>query len=175
MKKIVIAVSALICITCLILYAMHLHANRFCVVVSADGQAYEVDRRTGRSWRLWGDLKVPQTNEVMRARSKLPSEEVVKLKKSNVQMSPEPFAGRHTVYVDVHNSGLWQVEELVFGITYVKDVGQDVKNPRKLTRDIRVRAFLAPFASAKIPVELGDPTMRVLTCDIKSAFGYPPE
>lgn len=175
MKKTIIIVAVLVCITCIVLYAMHLHANRFYVVVSADGQAYEVDRRTGRSWRLWAGQKILQTNEIVRARSKLPSEELVKLKQGSVQMSPEPFAGKHTAFVDVHNSGLWQVEELVFGITYVKDVGRDVKDPEKLSRDIRVIAFLAPYTSAKVPVDIGDPMIRVLSCSLKAAYGHPPE
>lgn len=175
MKYAVVATSVILCAACLVAYAMHLHANRFYVVVSADGQAYEVDRRTGKSWRLWGDQKIPQTDQVMRAREKLPSEELVKIEKGNVQMSPEPFSGKHTVFVDVHNAGQWQIEELVFGITYTKDVGRDVKDPQQLSRDIRVRAFLAPYDSAKVPVELGDPLIRVTSCDLKSAFGYAPE
>ena len=174
-RNLIIILVAVICISCLIAFAMHLHLNRFCVVVSADGQAYEVDRRTGKSWRLWGGQKIPQTNEILRTRGKLPAEELMKLQKGNVQMSPDPYGGKHTVTVDVHNSGDWQVEEMVFTITYVKDVGRDVKDPEKLSRDIRVKAFLAPFGSAKVPVEVGDPTLRVLACSLKSATGYPPE
>jgi len=175
MKKTIIIVMVLVCVTCVILFGMHLHANRYCFVVSADGQAYEVDRRTGKSWRLWGGQKIPQTNKMTRAKSKLPSEELAKLKQGTVKMSPEPFAGKHTVFVDLHNSSLWQVEELVFGITYVKDAGRDLKDPQKQSRDIRIRAFLAPYGSAKVPVEIGDPSIRVLSCDLKAAFGYPPE
>jgi len=63
MNKTVVAVVAVVAVACLIgLYIWSSH-NRFYIMTGSKGVAYEVDRKTGESWVLYGALKIPQQGE----------------------------------------------------------------------------------------------------------------
>jgi len=54
-----LAVVGIVSLTFLLAYYLWLSNNRFYIVSSPEGVAYQVDRRTGKTWVVFGKKKVP--------------------------------------------------------------------------------------------------------------------
>ena len=76
-KYVVLAVVILVAV--LGAYWLYLNHNRFYIVVSSKGLAYEVDRRTGKTWVLRGSAKELQTSSDEEGLRQLPSTELLQL------------------------------------------------------------------------------------------------
>src|SRR5438093_1289772 len=60
MNKTIIAVVGIVTVACLIAFYIWSSHNRFYIMTGSEGVAYEVDRKTGKSWMLRGARKIPQ-------------------------------------------------------------------------------------------------------------------
>jgi len=69
-----LAVVGIVSLTLLLAYYLWLSNNRFYIVSGPEGVAYQVDRRTGKTWVIFGKKKVPNDIKM----EPLPSLDLVK-------------------------------------------------------------------------------------------------
>ena len=65
MKKPFFAIIGILAVASIIAYYFYLQNHRFYIISTANGIAYEIDRRTGQSWLLSGNKKIPQEDPLL--------------------------------------------------------------------------------------------------------------
>lgn len=106
MNKTAIGITLVIVVGALVAYLYHINNNRYSTV-SADGVAYLIDTKTGQSWAMRGNRKIPH-NEIGPANKieKLSESETMKLEGSASLSDTGYFSA------EIYNGSNYDITEL---------------------------------------------------------------
>ncbi len=81
MNKTAIWITTIIAVATVISFYLWASHNRYSIITSSEGLAYQVDRKTGKSWALIGDQKIEQNSPNVKEgpEFKLPLDEQMKI------------------------------------------------------------------------------------------------
>jgi hypothetical protein len=133
MNKTVVAVVSILAAASLIgLYIWASH-HRYYIMSGDRGVAYEVDRKTGESWMLYGEKKIPQQGgaESRHKEQELPSAEAAKVT-GNAGLSYGLFSGK------LYNGSDWVVTKVVVNVSAKEDDGT-IRWSRDLSEAVTIR------------------------------------
>lgn len=160
MNKTVVWVAAIIAAAAVaVIYIWSSH-NRYYIATSSKGIAYEVDRKTGKSWALIGGQKIPQQGPDKPGRP-LPNDEKTKIT-GNARLSPGSFRGK------IYNGSSWKITRVIINVVAKEDDGSI-----RWDRDLSVNVSIVPLATSKFSVLVaGDAGIKTAPWYIKQVFGY---
>ena len=131
------------------------------------GIAYEVDRKTGQSWMLYGARKTAQQGNapsrgIVPPVQQLPDVEVKKIT-GNAKIEYRKFGGR------LYNGSNWRVTRIVVTLTAKEKDGSV-----RWARDYSENVTLPPLTTEDFSIEIiGDEGIGEANWVVKEAFGIP--
>lgn len=163
MNKTVVAVVGILAAACLIgLYIWASH-NRYYIMTGDSGVAYEVDRKTGESWMLYGGKKIPQQGgiESRDKEQELPHAEATKIT-GNASLSNGYFSGK------LYNGSDWIVTRVVINVS-AKEEDESVRWSRDFSENLTIKPLTTESFSFAVT---GDHGIKDAPWGIKQVFGY---
>lgn len=163
MNKTVIAVVGVVAVASLIaLYIWSSH-NRFYIMTGSQGVAYEVDRKTGESWMLYGASKIPQQGggESRQKEEELPFAAATKVT-GNAGLSYGLFSGK------LYNGSDWVVTRVIVSVSAKEEDGT-VRWSRDFSEAVTIRPLTTESFSITVAGEQG---IKEAPWNIKKVFGY---
>jgi len=117
----------------LLAFALYLNNTRFYMMTSSGGQAYEVDRRTGRTWILRGDSKTEQLDPaaIEPGLKAIPFFDVHRHLTGRANLEWGKLSG------SVYNGTDWTVKRIVFSVT-IKEEDGTVRWTREYATNVRI-------------------------------------
>ncbi|MDA1050608.1 MAG: hypothetical protein O3C40_09020 [Planctomycetota bacterium] len=154
LNKTAIAIAMIVATISLIGYYLYLTNDRYYILTSGMGVAYEVDRRTGETWVLHGSTKRRQVDQSLEA---MPDSDKSRITVENAALTFESFSAT------LHNRSEWTVEELVFQI--ITD-----EQSMQLKKAIKIE----PFSTVRfsITTDVGDGASRRFNWELQQVRGY---
>jgi hypothetical protein len=163
MNKTVVAVVGIVAVACLVGFYIWASHNRYYIMTGSQGVAYEVDRKTGESWMLYGARKIPQQGggESRQKEEELPYAEASKIT-GNAGLSYGLFSGK------LYNGSGWVVTRVIVNIS-AKEKDGTVRWSRDFSEAVTIRPFTAGSFSITVTGEQG---IKDAPWSIKNVFGY---
>lgn len=159
MNKTVILIAAIIAVSASVLFYASLSHNRYYITTTSRGDAYEVDRKTGKSWALVGTEKIEQDNPDI-SEKKLPPGARAKVHGYG-GLREESFDGK------VYNGSDWVVTRVELSVTAKEKDGSE-----RWTRDFSARVRINPLETGRFSVLLVGEIGAELTGGIKEIYGF---
>ena len=141
MNKTVVAVVGIIAVVLLIGFYVWSSHNRYYIMMSSRGVAYEVDRKTGKSWMLLDKKKIPH-EDITRREEELPPVEAAKVE-GNAHLSYGFVAG------SIYNGSTWTLTRIIVNITAMEQDGS-VRWSRDFSENIKVESLQSEFFSVHV-------------------------
>lgn len=164
MKKTVVIIISIISITILIgLYIWVTH-HRFYAIQGAQGVAYEVDKKTGESWVLFGALKSPQQKKEKKYNGKEKELPFVSSDKitGNASLGEDYFSGK------IYNGSDWIVTRVIVRVSAIESDGTV-----RWSRDFSAPVTINPLTTEPFSVMVsGSQGIKKWSWDIIKVFGY---
>ena len=159
MNKTVVAVVGIVSASCLVgLYIWSSH-NRYYIMTSDRGIAYEVDRKTGESWMLYGVRKLPQRG---RQKEEQLSHTVAGKITGNASMSYGVFSGK------IYNGSEWVITRVVVNVS-AKEKNGNIR----WSRDFSEIVTISPLTTESFSITVLDSEgVKESLWNIKEVFGY---
>ena len=163
LNKTAIAIVFIVGVFALIAYYLYLTNNRYYILTSEKGVAYEVDRRTGDTWVLHGTTKRLQEEyrPVNRRLKAIPYPDKSKIT-GNGSLGYGSFSGK------LYNGSDWTVKEVVFQITAKEEDGS-VRWSRQLKKEITIEPLSTEYFSVTVS---GEQKVGSFTWHLDQARGY---
>jgi hypothetical protein len=164
MNKTVIAVAAIVAVACLIAFYIWSSHNRYYIMTRSQGVAYEVDRKTGESWRLYKDRKIAQQGggESRQKEQELPYAEASKITGEAGLSSYGLFSGK------LYNGSDWTVTRVIVSVSAKEEDGTV-----RWSRDFSEALTIKPLTTVSFSVTVtGDQRIKEAPWNIKKVFGY---
>ena len=163
MNKTVVGSVVILVIASLIGLYMWSSHNRYSVTISSSGTAYEVDKKTGKSWLLVGTDKVAQKDIIEQV---IPYKEAEKITGSARVGGNGYFSGK------LYNGSNWTVTKIFF-IVSVSETKNMEPNSLKWSRTFSEEMTINPFStkSFSIPV-IDDQGIKGFSWGIEKVVGY---
>ncbi len=164
MNKTVVWVVAIIAMATVVAFYVWSSHNRYYIMTSAKGIAYEVDRKTGKSWALIGNRKILQESPDTRHNPErpLPYAERAKIT-GNAGLSYGSFAGK------LYNGSSWTITGIVVTVTAKEEDGAV-----RWSRDFSDGVNIAPLETGHFSVTVtGEHGVKDAPWTIKEVYGYP--
>ena len=115
-----ITITISISVTVIIGWNMYLRNNRYHLVRSIKGIAYEIDKKTGKTWVIIGDIKKIHKESLSIETSKeniiFPSAQKIKVT-GNARLRNGSFFG------ELYNGSNWTIKEVLFLVTVIEKNG----------------------------------------------------
>ncbi|MDA1138628.1 MAG: hypothetical protein O3B01_08600 [Planctomycetota bacterium] len=162
--KAIVIVAAIISICGVIGYYLHLENNRYEITTSSKGIAYQVDKKTGESWVIRGDTKVPhESPKPSVPAAVMPYSESSKVT-GRASLSYGYFKG------NIYNGSSWNVSEFTVELT-VKEKDGSVRWSRRYKESISLPALQTKDFIFQVT---GDAENGDLSWGITEVKGYAP-
>jgi hypothetical protein len=159
MRKTIIATVSIMVIGMALIFFVHSSNNRFMLVVNEDGQTYQIDKRSGKTWLIDGKKKISLDDpEAPRPKLEEFEMEAADLKKLNVEarLSKGTFLGK------LYNGAAVPVTRVVFTVSAREKDGRV-----RWTREFTEGMFVKPQTTGRFAIgvtdgdELGDVTWTI--------------
>lgn len=163
MNKTVIWVTAIVAAAGVMAFWVYSSHNRYYIMTSSKGIAYEVDRKTGKSWALIGGRKIPQESPDIKEQPEqiLPYAERAKVT-GNAGLSYGSFSGK------IYNGSTWTITRIVVNVT-AKEQDGTVRWTRDFSDDVKI----SPLETGHFSVTVtGDEGVKDAPWNIKEIYGY---
>lgn len=163
MNKTAIWIAAIIAAAAVVGFHIWSSHNRYYIMTSSKGVAYEVDRKTGKSWELIGGRKIEHESPDIKERPErpLPYAEATKLT-GNAGLSYGTFSGR------IYNGSGWVVTRVVVNVTAKEEDGA-VRWSRDFSENVKIK----PLGTGSFSVTVtGEHGIKDAPWGIKEAYGY---
>lgn len=163
MNKTVIAVVGIVAVACLLGFYIWASHNRYYITTGSQGVAYEVDRKTGESWVLYGERKVPQRGggEARQKERELPYETSSKIT-GNASLAYGSFSGR------LYNGSDWVVTRVVIRVS-----AKEKDGTVRWTRDFSEIVTIKPLTTESFSISVtGDEGITKAPWNIEKIFGH---
>lgn len=163
MNKTTVVVVGIVATALLIgLYIWSSH-HRFYIMTGDRGVAYEVDRKTGQSWMLYGGKKIPQEGpmESRHKEQELPHGDAAKIT-GNAGISYGMFSGR------LYNGSDWVVTRVVINVS-AREADHTIRWSRDFSEAVTIRPLSTESFSITVAGELG---ITNAPWTIRKVFGY---
>jgi hypothetical protein len=163
MNKTLILVVSIISIAIVAIFYVWSSHNRYYIMTSSKGIAYEVDRKTGKSWALYGDRKILQEGTDTRDKPEkpLPLAERSKIT-GNASLSYGSFSGK------IYNGSSWTITRIVINVTAKEEDGSV-----RWSRDLSDNVKISPLETGHFSVIVtGDHGIKKAPWTIKEIYGY---
>jgi hypothetical protein len=164
MNKTAIGIAAIIAAAAVVGFYIWSTHNRYYIITSSNGIAYEVDRKTGKSWVLFGGRKIEQESPDTQDRPEhpLPLAEKEKITGTAGLGFDETFSGK------IYNGSSWVVTRAVMNVTAKEEDGS-VRWSRDFSADLKIK----PLETASFSVAVtGERGIKLATWNIKEIYGY---
>jgi len=162
-SKMILAVISILTVAGLVVFYIWSSHNRYYIMSGSEGRAYEVDRKTGQSWLLYGARKIEQQGdeESHRKDAELPFEQASKIT-GNASISYGSFSGK------LYNGSEWTVSRAILSVTAKNESGTVL-----WTRDFSTSLNIKSLTTGSFDVSVaGDYGVKNVDWNIKSVFGY---
>lgn len=160
MNKTIVWVAAIIAVAGVVIFYIWSSYDRYYITTSSKGIAYEVDRKTGKSWALIGGRKILQES-LDKPKRPLPGDEQIKIT-GNAELSYGWFSGK------IYNGSSWTITRVIFKIIAKEDDGS-IRWDRDFSKDVTI----GPLETGKFKVLVtGDAGVKDVSWHIKQVFGY---
>lgn len=164
MKKNNFITILIVVFAALVAYSLYLKNTQFYIISSSNQVAYEVDRKTGKTWKLSGDTKTEQIDfsSPKQQLKPIPDSELAKLTGS-MKIYPSGISG------SFYNGSDWVVRQIIFCIT-IKEANGSVRWSREYIDNVNILPMTSGVSSFDITEsnDFGD-----WTCRIIRALGVP--
>lgn len=162
MNKTVVALAVVIAVILLVGFYIWSSHNRYYIMTGSEGVAYEVDRKTGESWMLYGGRKIPQEGpSSKRHQEPLPHAEASKVT-GNAALSFGSFSGK------IYNGSSWTVTRIVINVT-----AKEADDTVRWSRDFSENVTVSPLSTESFYVSVtGAHDIKDAFWTIKQVFGY---
>ena len=163
MNKTIVAVVGILATALLIgLYIWSSH-HRYYIMTGDRGIAYEVDRKTGQSWMLYGGEKIPHEGgaESRHKEQELPYSDAAKIT-GNAGLSYGLFSGR------LYNGSDWVVTRVVINVS-AKEADDTIRWSRDFSEAVSIRPLSTESFSV---IVAGGHGVTNAPWTIKKVFGY---
>lgn len=165
MKKNNFITILIVVFAALVAYSLYLKNTRFYIISSSNEVAYEVDRKTGKTWKLSGDSKTEQIDfsSPKQQLKPIPDSELAKLTGSLKSYPSGTFTG------SFYNGSDWVVRQIIFCIT-IKEANGSVRWSREYIDNVNILPMTSEVSGFNITEsnDFGD-----WTCRIIRALGVP--
>ena len=163
MNKTAVSIAAILAVATVISFYIWSSHNRFYIMPSSQGFAYEVDRKTGRSWALIGANKIEQEMPDTKKRSERPFSDSEKVKiTGNASLGYGSFSGK------IYNGSELVVTRVVINVTAKEEDGSVRWN-----RDFSESVLIKPLETEAFSVVVaGDHGIEDAPWYIKEIYGY---
>ncbi len=163
MNKTVIWVVAIIASACVAAFYVWSSHNRYYIMTSSKGIAYEVDRKTGKSWALIGTRKIAQESPDIKEKSERPLPYAERAKVTgNASLSYGSFSGK------IYDGSSWTITRIVINVT-AKDEDGSVRWCRDLSDDLEISPLETGHFSVTVTGEHG---IKDSPWYIKEVYGH---
>jgi hypothetical protein len=162
-KNTITAIGILVLSALVALYIWTSH-NRFYVVRSSSGEAYEIDRKTGQTWLLDGEEKTPMTGPKPVSTYATPREtEIPSDQAAKITGTASIYKGE--LYGKFYNGSDWSVSRIVITVSEEEDTNS-------WTRDYSKEVEVSPLTTENFTIALdGSNKAKMSNWVIKQAFG----
>lgn len=158
---IILGIVAVTAVAAVWIWSSH---NRYYMMVGDKGIAYEVDRKSGETWMLHGNVKKKHVDPDDRRKEEqpLPSHEQSKVT-GNGSLSNGIFSGK------IYNGSNWHITRVVLTVD-----AQEEDGTSRWKRDFSDDAKVSPLSTGlfKITV-IGDSGVKKAPWAIKQIYGHP--
>lgn len=163
MNKTAIWVTAIVAVAGVIAFWIYSSHNRYYIMTSSQGIAYEVDRKTGNSWALIGERKIQQESPDVKERQErpLPYDERTKVT-GNAGLNYGSFSGK------IYNGSTWIITRIVVNVT-AKEQDGSVRWARDFSDDVKINPLETGHFSVTVT---GDEGVKDAPWNIKEIYGY---
>ncbi|WP_432823491.1 hypothetical protein [Trichloromonas sp.] len=164
-KTLITAVSIMVAGMALIFF-VHSSNNRFSLLTAADGQTYQVDKRSGRTWLIDGKNKIP-VEDPDAPRPLL--EEFEMAAKDLEKLSVEARLSKGTFLGKVYNGSNIPLTRVVLRVTAKEPDGS-----LRWTRDFTEGMFVKPMTTGRFAMSVTDgDDLGEVTWTVAKAFTRP--
>ena len=141
MNKTIIAVVGIVAVACLIAFYIWSSHNRFYIMTGSQGVAYEVDRKTGKSWKLRGARKILQEggDESHQKEEELPHAAASKIT-GDADLSYGLFSGK------LYNGSDWVVTRVIVSVSAKEEDGT-IRWSRDFSEAVTIRPLTTGYLS----------------------------
>lgn len=166
MQKTLIAVVSIMVAGMFMIYSISASHNRFAMLLAANGQTYEIDKRSGEVWLIQGDSKIP-VGDPAAPRPRLTELEMSPDELDALSVEAQVING--TLMGRLHNGGQTPLTRVVLTVKAHEPDGA----PR-WSREYNEGLFVKPMASERFMIaldqaeQLGD-----VNCAVTRAFTRP--
>ena len=166
MNKTLVTVALILAVAALVGWYMYLENNRYELVGTQKGIAYEVDRRTGTTWTVYpGSKKVheePSSQNADRSLLKFSDADVNKVT-GNAGLSYGSFSGK------LYNGSDWIVREVIFHVAAKEKEGET-----RWTRRFRKKVTILPLTTTDFNLNVvGDKGIGSIDWGVMEVYGNP--
>lgn len=166
MQKTLIAVVSIMVAGMFMIYSISASHNRFAMLLAANGQTYEIDKRSGEVWLIQGNAKIP-VGAPDAPRPRLEELEMTADELGALSVETRMING--TLLGQLHNGGKTPLTRVVFTVE-----AHDPDGTLRWTRNFSEGLFVKPMSSERFmigiekAVELGE-----VDCAVTRAFTRP--
>lgn len=163
MNRTIVAVVAILAAACLIGLYIWTSQNRYYIMTGDRGVAYEVDRKTGQSWMIFGEDKIPHQQETksLHNEQKLTAPASL-LVTGNARLLNGSFRGK------IYNGSDWTITRVVIKIT-AKEADGATRWSRNFSHSLTILPLSAEYFSFNVT---GDEGVKDAPWVIDQVFGY---
>jgi len=164
MKKNAVWIIAILAVSIIAIFYIWSSHNRYYIINSSKGQAYEVDRKTGKTWVLTGGRKVEQKTPVYSdlQEKAFPYDQKSKVTGNAGLSGFGSFSGR------IYNGSGWTVTRVVVNVKALEEDGSERWN-RDFSANIKISPLKTEYFSVTVTGDHGNPNAKWY---IKEIYGY---
>ncbi len=163
MQKTILTALSIMVAGMTLIFFIHSSNNRFSIATAANGQTYQVDKRSGRTWLIDGKKKLPvedpDTPRPILEELEMGADELLKLS-AEARMSKGTFLGK------IYNGCNIPLTRVVLTVT-----AKEPDGTLRWTRDLTEGMFVKPMTTGHFAISVTDgDDLGEVTCAVTKAF-----
>jgi hypothetical protein len=146
MQKSIIAIVAIMITGMVLIYYIQTSHNRFAIVIGADGQTYQIDKRSGHSWIIADQKKIPLDDP------ETPRPRMRELEVTTADMSAFSVEGRlskGTLLGTIYNGSDTPMTRAVLSVA-----AKEPDGTLRWTRNISDTLFIRPMETGRFTISV---------------------
>lgn len=148
MQKTIISAVSIMVIGMTLIYFIHATHNRYAIVIGANGQTYELDRRSGQSWLIEDEKKVPLENPEL-PRPRMQEQEMSS--RDLKDLSIEGRLSKGTLLGKIYNGSNIPVTRVIMTVT-----AKELDGKVRWKRDFSEGIFVKPMTTGRFAISVTD-------------------
>lgn len=166
MQKTLIAVVSIMVAGMFLIYLISSSHNRFVLLLAANGQTYEIDKRSGEVWLIQGDAKIP-VGDPDAPRPHLQERELSEDEIKSLHVEAQVING--TLMGRIHNGSEIPLIRMVLTVA-----AHEPDGTLRWTREFNERLFVKPLTDERFMLDLDQAEqLGQVDCAVVRAYTRP--